>query len=69
MARFADFQYFIYADNLGGSEKVQNYPDVVYEWSLVQLSSPPKSMKIIQFGFLIYCFYMRDERLQNTTSN
>ena len=39
MATFADVQYCIYADltpfnEVGGSEKVQNYADVIYEWSL-----------------------------------
>ena len=34
MASFADFQYCIYADIMGGcgSEKVQNYADVIYGW-------------------------------------
>ena len=35
MASFADVQYCIYA--VGGSEKVQNYADVIYEWSLANL--------------------------------
>ena len=33
MASFADFQYCIYADIVGGSEKFQNYADVINEWS------------------------------------
>ena len=33
---FADVQYCIYADIVGGSEKVQNYADVIYGWSLTQ---------------------------------
>jgi hypothetical protein len=34
MASFADIQYCIYADIMGGSEKVQTYADVIYEWCL-----------------------------------
>jgi hypothetical protein len=34
MASFADVQYCIYADMVGGSEKVQTYADVIYGWSL-----------------------------------
>jgi hypothetical protein len=30
---FADVQYCIYADIVGGSEKVQKYFDVIYGWS------------------------------------
>ena len=30
---FADVQYCIYADIVGGSEKVQKYSDVIYGWS------------------------------------
>ena len=33
MASFAEVQYCIYADTVGGSEKVQNYADVIYGWS------------------------------------
>ena len=29
--------YCIYADIVGGSEKVQNYTDVIYAWSPTQL--------------------------------
>ena len=41
-ARFADVQYRIYADKVGtvkvgGSEKVQNYADIIFGWSLVQM--------------------------------
>ena len=42
MASFADVQYCIYADTLSGSDKVQNYDDVIYgrfdfllSWSLL----------------------------------
>ena len=37
MASFADVQYLLYllyADLVGGSEKVQTYVDVIYGWSL-----------------------------------
>ena len=39
---FAVVQYRIYADKVGtvkvgGSEKVQNYADIIYGWSLVQM--------------------------------
>ena len=34
---FADVQYCIHADKVGGSEKVQNYADIIYGWSLVQM--------------------------------
>ena len=43
MSSFVDIQYCIYADLtplvgvgewVGGSEKVQNYADVIYGWSL-----------------------------------
>ena len=34
MAGFADIQYCIYADIVGGSEKVQKYADVIQGWSL-----------------------------------
>ena len=37
MASFANVQYFIHADMVGGSEEVQNYADVIYGWSLVHL--------------------------------
>ena len=30
MASLADVQYCMYADTVGGSEKVQNYADVIY---------------------------------------
>ena len=41
MESFADVKYCIYADigwleRVGGSEKVQNYADVIYEWSLIK---------------------------------
>jgi hypothetical protein len=29
---FADVHYFIYADIVGGSKKVQKYEDVIYGW-------------------------------------
>ena len=34
MAIYTEVQYFIYADIVGGSEKVQSYADVIYGWSL-----------------------------------
>ena len=37
MSSFAVVQYCIYADLtplVGGSEKIQNYADVIYGWSL-----------------------------------
>ena len=40
IASFADVQYCIYADltpKVGGSERVQNYADVIYGWSLSTL--------------------------------
>ena len=39
MTSFADIQYYIYTDIVGGSEKVQNYADVIYGWSLGDPSS------------------------------
>ena len=35
MTSFADIQHYIYADIVGGSEKVQNDADVIYRWSIV----------------------------------
>ena len=43
MARFAEVQYFIYAYIVGrwvGQKKVQNYADVIYEWSLSKWIPP-----------------------------
>ena len=37
VAVFEDVQYYIYADKVGGSEKVQNYADLIYGWSLTLL--------------------------------
>ena len=36
MASFADVHYCIYADMVGGSEKVQNYAEIIYGWSLMK---------------------------------
>ena len=33
MASFEDVLYYVYADTLGGSEKVQKYANVVQGWS------------------------------------
>jgi hypothetical protein len=35
MASYADVQYCIYADIVGGSKKVRNYDSVIYGWSLI----------------------------------
>ena len=37
MAVFADVQYCIYADILGGSKKIQKCADVVYGWTLLDI--------------------------------
>ena len=34
LALFADVQYSIYADKVGGSKKAQKCADVMYEWFL-----------------------------------
>ena len=34
MANSTYVQYYFYADIVGGSEKVQNYADVIHGWSL-----------------------------------
>ena len=36
MAGFPDILYFIHADIVGGSENVQKFAEVVYEWSLMK---------------------------------
>ena len=43
-AFFADCQYCIYADLLGGSETIQNYTDVIYGWPLTPLHTPYKPL-------------------------
>ena len=57
MASFADVQFCIYADigwleRVGGSEKVQNYADVIYEWSLIVWSVflKPTSALFVSFA-------------------
>ena len=38
MVSFADVQYCIYADIVGGwVRKIQNYADVIHEWSLTKV--------------------------------
>lgn len=34
MFSFTDVQHYVYADIVDGSDKVQNYADVVYGWIL-----------------------------------
>ena len=36
MAGFPDIQYFIHADIVGGSENVQKFSEIVYEWFLMK---------------------------------
>jgi hypothetical protein len=50
-AVFADVQYYIYADKVGGSEKVQNYADVIYEWSLTLNGQGLLNKIIAHFSF------------------
>ena len=47
MTRFADVQYCIYAKIVGGSEKVQNYAEVIYGWSLENNKVKEKGMIVL----------------------
>ena len=38
-ASFADVQYCIYADKVGGAQKGQKYADVIQGWSLMKINS------------------------------
>ena len=48
MASFADVQYYIYADIVGGSEKVQYYDNVIYGCSLINKCLILATMKTIR---------------------
>ena len=57
MASFADVQYVLYlfgyrVSRVGGSEKVQNYADVIYEWPLIVWSVflTPTSALFVSFA-------------------
>ena len=49
----ADVQHYIYADEVGGSEKVQNYSDVIYEWSLTLNGQGMLNKIIAHFSFCL----------------
>ena len=52
MASFADVQYFIYADIVGGSEK---FADVIYGWSLSIVIQGSLKMEIGKALFNNFC--------------
>ena len=51
MTRFADVQYCIYAKIVGGSEKVQNYAEVIYGWSLENNKVKEKGMIVLSSAY------------------
>ena len=75
MTSFADVQYCIYADTLGGSEEVKNYADVIYKGSLNCFINDQKMQN--WFGqssfiggpkvFLIFPFYCLSTQFLNAS--
>ena len=54
MAVFADVQYCIYADILGGSKKAQKCADVVYGWTLLDILEVMTYARYLLLSVLYY---------------
>ena len=67
MSIFADVQYYIYADVVGGSKKVQKYADVIQGWSpwiigeLTFLITASPKIKVLTYISLVLDVISKDK--------